>query len=136
MIGHLQEDTYCTAAAELKSANPGRCEESVVKLDRAYMEFGRPGGRKSGLYHVGHRLNIEWLDCGDVRISETRMSPLVPDACREDGARWTDVNKPCSHVNIILLTCRISPGGQASGLCVNGDNLPAMPVTYCNVVGI
>ena len=30
-----------------------------------------------GSTHVGYRLNIEWLDCGDIHISETHMSLLI-----------------------------------------------------------
>jgi hypothetical protein len=43
------------------------------KPDSGYIEFGRPDGRKSRLYHVGYRLDVEWFNYGDVHISETHM---------------------------------------------------------------
>jgi hypothetical protein len=56
------------------------------KPDRAYIDFGRQR-RKSSSRHIGLGLNIEWFKCGELRISETHMSPLVPDV------KWAEVNK-------------------------------------------
>jgi hypothetical protein len=59
------------------------------KPDRAFIDFGRPDGRKSSSYHVGYRLIIEGLNYEELRICETHMSPLVPDEAEmiPDGQR-------------------------------------------------
>lgn len=90
------------------------------KSDHAYIDSGRPDavwsskiyigvvdGRKSSFYyHVGYRSNIEWLNYEELRICETHMSPVVPDAAKmmPDGQR--SINQrfhACSHDN----TCPI-----------------------------
>ena len=74
-MGHLQE------------AREGRCEESVaggwasiVNLTVLIWNLDDRTEENPSLYHVGHRLDTEWPNCGDIRISETHMSPPVPDA--------------------------------------------------------
>ena len=74
------------------------------KHDRAYIDFGKPDGRKSSSYHVGYRLNIERLNSGELYIYETHTSPLVTDAAKvmPEGQRSQMVNKlplPCMHDN-------------------------------------
>ena len=75
------------------------------KPDHAYIEFGRPDGRKSRIYHdIGYGLNIEWLDCGDLHISETHMSLLVSEAAKmmPDGQMSIKQRfRACSHDTII-----------------------------------
>ena len=54
--------------------------------DRAYIDFGRPDGRKLCFNHVGYRLNIEWLDSEELRIYEAHMSPLLLDGAKGGGS--------------------------------------------------